>query len=43
VAVVAEATYVARAFSGKQKHMVEMIKGAIQHKVFALVMCSARA
>src|SRR5439155_21311187 len=31
------ATYVARAFSGKQKHMVEMCKGAIQHKRFALV------
>jgi len=28
---------VARAFSGKQKHMVEMFKGAIQHKGFALV------
>jgi 2-oxoglutarate ferredoxin oxidoreductase subunit beta len=27
----------ARAFSGKQKHMVEMLKGAIQHKGFALV------
>jgi hypothetical protein len=31
------ATYVARAFSGKQRHMVVMIKGAIQHKGFALV------
>jgi 2-oxoglutarate ferredoxin oxidoreductase subunit beta len=31
------ATYVARAFSGKQKHLVDMIKGAIQHKGFALV------
>src|ERR1700719_3824507 len=37
MAIVGGATYVARAFSGKQKHMVEMIKGAIQHKGFALV------
>jgi 2-oxoglutarate/2-oxoacid ferredoxin oxidoreductase subunit beta len=37
MAMVGGATYVARAFSGKQKHMVEMIKGAIQHKGFSLV------
>ena len=37
MAIVGGATYVARAFSGKQKHMVEMFKGAIQHKGFALV------
>src|SRR5437588_3716275 len=37
LALAAGATYVARAFSGKQKHMVEMFKGAIQHKGFALV------
>ena len=37
MAMVGGATYVARGFSGKQKHMVEMIKGAIQHKGFALV------
>lgn len=37
MAMVAGATYVARAFSGKQKHMVEMFKGAIQHNGFALV------
>jgi hypothetical protein len=37
MAIVCGATYVARAFSGKQKHMVEMFKGAIQHKGFALV------
>ena len=37
MAIVGGATYVARAFSGKQKHMVEIIKGAIQHKGFALV------
>ena len=37
MAIVGGATYVARAFSGKQKHMVEMLKGAIQHTGFALV------
>jgi 2-oxoglutarate ferredoxin oxidoreductase subunit beta len=37
MAIVGGATYVARAFSGKQKHMVEILKGAIQHKGFALV------
>ena len=37
MAIVGGATYVARAFSGKQKHMIEMIKGAIQHKGFAMV------
>ena len=37
LAIVGGATYVARAFSGKQKHMVEMMKGAILHKGFALV------
>ena len=37
MAIVGGATYVARAFSGKQKHMVEMFKGAIQHRGFALV------
>jgi len=37
MAIVAGATYVARAFSGKQKHLVEILKGAIQHKGFALV------
>src|SRR5213595_382359 len=37
MAIVGGATYVARAFSGKQKHMVQMFKGAIQHKGFALV------
>src|SRR5205814_1497575 len=37
MAIVGGATYVARAFSGKQKHMVEMFKGAIQHKGCALV------
>ena len=37
LAIVAGATYVARGFSGKQKHLVEMFKGAIQHNGFALV------
>jgi 2-oxoglutarate ferredoxin oxidoreductase subunit beta len=37
MAMIGGATYVARAFSGKQRHMVEMVKGAIQHKGFALV------
>ncbi len=37
MAIVGGATYVARAFSGKQKHMVEILKGAIQHRGFALV------
>jgi 2-oxoglutarate ferredoxin oxidoreductase subunit beta len=37
LAMVGGATYVARAFSGKQRHMVEMMKGAIRHKGFSLV------
>ncbi len=37
LALVAGATYVARGFSGKQKHLVELIKGAITHKGFAFV------
>lgn len=37
MAIVGGATYVARGFSGKQKHLVELIKGAILHKGFALV------
>jgi 2-oxoglutarate ferredoxin oxidoreductase subunit beta len=36
-AMVGGATYVARGFSGKQKHLVELLKGAINHKGFALV------
>lgn len=31
------ATYVARGFSGKQKHLIELIKGGIMHKGFALI------
>ncbi len=37
LAMVGGATYVARGFSGKQKHLVELFKGAIQHKGFSLV------
>ncbi len=37
MAIVGGATYVARGFSGKQKHLVELLKGAITHKGFALV------
>ena len=37
LAMVGGATYVARGFSGKQKHLVELLKGAIQHKGFSLV------
>ncbi|MEW6156087.1 MAG: 2-oxoacid:ferredoxin oxidoreductase subunit beta [Verrucomicrobiota bacterium] len=37
LAMIAGATYVARGFSGKQKHLVEMLKGAIAHKGFSLV------
>ena len=36
-AIVGGATYVARGFSGKQKHLVELIRGAIQHKGFSFV------
>ncbi len=37
LAIVGGATYVARGFSAKQKHLVELFKGAIMHKGFALV------
>jgi 2-oxoglutarate ferredoxin oxidoreductase subunit beta len=37
MAIVGGATYVARGFSGKQKHLVELLKGAISHRGFALV------
>ncbi len=37
LAMVGGATYVARGFSGKQKHLVELFKGAITHHGFALV------
>jgi len=37
LAIVGGATYVARGFSAKQKHLAELFKGAILHKGFALV------
>jgi 2-oxoglutarate ferredoxin oxidoreductase subunit beta len=37
MAIVGGATYVARGFSGKQKHLVELLKGAISHRGFSLV------
>ncbi|MDB6063864.1 MAG: 2-oxoacid ferredoxin oxidoreductase [Pedosphaera sp.] len=37
LAIVGGATYVGRGFSGKQKHLVDLIKGAIQHKGFSFV------
>ena len=37
LAMVGGATYVARGFSGKQRHLADVLKGAIQHKGFALV------
>jgi 2-oxoglutarate/2-oxoacid ferredoxin oxidoreductase subunit beta len=37
MAIVCGATYVARGFSGQQKHLVALIKGAIQHRGFAFV------
>src|SRR5262245_34516 len=36
LAIAAGATYVARGFTGQQKHLVELIKGAIEHRGFAL-------
>ena len=37
MAIVCGATYVARGFSGQQKHLIELIKGAIEHRGFAFV------
>jgi 2-oxoglutarate ferredoxin oxidoreductase subunit beta len=37
LALSAGATYVARGFSGDQKHLVELIKNAIQHKGFSFI------
>lgn len=37
LAMTAGATYVARCFSGEQKHMADVIAGAIAHKGFSLV------
>src|SRR5207237_6889927 len=35
--IAAGATYVARGFTGQQKHLVELIKGGVQHRGFALI------
>src|SRR5438046_4325612 len=37
MAIVCDATYVARGFSGQQKQLVALIKGAIEHRGFAFV------
>ena len=37
MAMIGGATYVARGFSGKQKHLVEILKGAILNRGFSLV------
>jgi 2-oxoglutarate/2-oxoacid ferredoxin oxidoreductase subunit beta len=37
LAIAVGATYVARGFTGQQKHLVELIKGGIQHKGFSLI------
>jgi 2-oxoglutarate ferredoxin oxidoreductase subunit beta len=37
MAVVGGATYVARGFSGQQKHLIGLIKGALEHRGFAFV------
>ena len=37
LAIAAGATYVARGFTGQQKQLVELIKGGLEHKGFALI------
>ncbi|MBX9667641.1 MAG: 2-oxoacid:ferredoxin oxidoreductase subunit beta [Candidatus Obscuribacterales bacterium] len=37
LAITSGATYVARGFSGEQKHLVDMIAGGMAHKGFALI------
>lgn len=37
LAIAAGATYVARGYTGQVKHLVELIKGGIEHKGFALI------
>jgi 2-oxoglutarate ferredoxin oxidoreductase subunit beta len=37
IAIAAGATYVARGYTGQVKHLVELIKGGILHKGFALI------
>ncbi|MBM4416825.1 MAG: 2-oxoacid:ferredoxin oxidoreductase subunit beta [Chloroflexi bacterium] len=39
VAIAAGATYVARGYTGQIRHLVELIKGGITHKGFALIDC----
>lgn len=37
LAIAAGATYVARGYTGQVKHLIELIKGGIQHRGFALI------
>jgi 2-oxoglutarate ferredoxin oxidoreductase subunit beta len=37
LAIAGGATYVARGFTGQQKHLVDLIKGGIQHRGFSLI------
>ncbi len=37
LAIAGGATYVARGFTGQQKHLVDLIKGGIRHRGFALI------
>jgi len=37
MAIACGATYVARGYSGNQKHLVGLVKGAIEHRGFAFV------
>jgi 2-oxoglutarate/2-oxoacid ferredoxin oxidoreductase subunit beta len=37
LAIAAGATYVARGYTGQVKHLVELIKGGIQHRGFSLI------
>src|SRR5713226_224583 len=37
LAIAAGATYVARGYTGQVKHLVELIKGGIQHRGFAVI------
>jgi 2-oxoglutarate ferredoxin oxidoreductase subunit beta len=37
LAIAGGASYVARGFTGQQKHLVELIKGGIQHRGFSLI------
>ena len=39
LALAAGATFVARGFSGEQKHLTELIKQGIQHKGFSFLRC----